>query len=79
MAAERLRKAQAAFYGEEIPAMILFGTGLDLDSATDDTYSRRSHSLSEPPVRTVRQGGNVQVPMMVQPPAGWCTWRVVRT
>jgi hypothetical protein len=27
----------------------------------------------------VRQGGNVQVPMMVQPPAGRCTWRVVRT
>ena len=39
MAAECLRKAQAALYGEEIPAMILFGTGLDLDSATDDTYS----------------------------------------
>ena len=33
-----LTKAQAALYGEEIPAMILFGTGLDLDSAADDTY-----------------------------------------
>jgi hypothetical protein len=38
MAAECLRRAQAALYKEEIPAMILFGTGLDLDSATDDTY-----------------------------------------
>jgi len=38
MAAECFQKVQAALYGEEIPAMILFGTGLDLDSASDDTY-----------------------------------------
>jgi len=38
MAAECLRKAQAALYGEEIPAMILFDAGQDRDSAADDTY-----------------------------------------
>jgi hypothetical protein len=54
--------------------MILFDTGQDRDWAADDTcfpggltgYLNRRFAR-------FRQGGSVQVPMTVQPPAGRCT------
>jgi len=69
-----------AYVVEHAKTLILSGTGQERHSATDDThfpggltgYLNRRFARSD-------KGGSVQVPRTVQPPAGRCTRRVVRT
>jgi hypothetical protein len=70
------RHDPAAMLCAPLPALIYIDSGKIATRPPTTPIPRRPHTLSEPPVR---QGGNVQVPMTVQPPAGRCTWRVVRT
>jgi hypothetical protein len=63
---------------EHAKALILSGTGQDRDSATDTCFPGGLTRYLNRRFAQFDKGANVHVPMMVQPPAGRCTWRVVR-